>query len=148
MAHVLASIRDQVEINLMDSSNLIWSTTILDEAIRAALADISRVYGDVLTLKDLDSATATTVEDLDAYALVKGAAAHALVFRVIGRYEEATPEPNFTPKLASLAAARMAEFRVYLAQMNQVIRQGVLEDKQESTDVPYTQWDWEEEDTF
>jgi hypothetical protein len=114
MAHTLASIRDQVEINLMDSTNLIWSTTILDEAIRASLADLSRAYQDSLFLKDLDSAASTTVDDLDIYVLVKGAVAHALVFRVVGRYEEATPEPNITPALASLAEQRMKEFKAYL----------------------------------
>jgi hypothetical protein len=114
MAHTLASVRDQVEINLMDSTNLIWSTTILDEAIRASLADISRAYDTALFLKDLDGAAATTVDDLDIYVLVKGAVAHALVFRVVGRYEEATPEPNITPELASLAEKRMQEFKQYL----------------------------------
>jgi hypothetical protein len=58
-------------------------------------------------LKALDGAPATTVDDLDIYVLVKGAVAHALVFRVVGRYEEATPEPNITPELASLAEKRM-----------------------------------------
>ena len=128
MAHTLASIRDQVEINLADSSNLIWSTTILDEAIRAALLDISRIYDDVLTLNGLDGAGATTVEDLDAYVLVKGAAAHALVFRVVGRFEEATPEPNITPSLADLAEQRMKEFKSYLVQMDYLIN-GYVQDE-------------------
>jgi hypothetical protein len=114
MAHTLTTVRDQVEINLMDSTNLIWSTTILDEAIRASLADLSRAYQEALFLQGLDSAPATTVDDLDIYVLVKGAVAHALVFRVVGRYEEATPEPNITPELASLAEKRMQEFKAYL----------------------------------
>jgi hypothetical protein len=62
----------------------------------------------------LDGAAATSVDDLDIYVLVKGAVAHALVFRVVGRYEEATPEPNITPELASLAELRMKEFKQYL----------------------------------
>ena len=84
MPPTLSSIRDQVEINLMDTSNLIWSTTILDEALRAALLDLGRVYGEELTLKDLDSATTTNVADEDLYVLVKGAVAHALIFRSVG----------------------------------------------------------------
>lgn len=117
MAHTLTTIRDQVEINLMDTANLVWSTPILDEAIRAALMDISRAYDDVLDLQGLDGALTTTLADLDAYVLVKGAAAHALVFRVVGRYEEATPEPGITPHLAKMAEFTMGQFRRYLARI-------------------------------
>jgi hypothetical protein len=44
MPATLSSFRDRVEVALMDTSNEIWSTTVLEEAIRQALAEYSKVY--------------------------------------------------------------------------------------------------------
>ncbi len=49
MAHTLASVRDQLENRLADSTNLIFSTAVLDESIRAALNEISNAYGTAQT---------------------------------------------------------------------------------------------------
>ena len=141
MAHSLSSVRDQVEINLMDTSNLIWSTTVIDEALRAALLDLSRVYGHALTLSGLDEATETTFDDQDVYVLIKGAVAHALVFRAVGRYEEATPEPKLIPHLATQATAATQEFRSLLSFVD-------LRLKQKSSDSPISSWGWEERSGF
>lgn len=141
MAHTLASVRDQLETNLLDTTNLIWSTAILDEAIRAALLDLSRVYGQAVTLKDLDSALTTTFDDLDVYVLIRGAVAFALTFRAVGRYEEATPEPKLAPSFAINAQETMHEFRAMLTLTD-------LRLKQESSNNPYSAWDWEESGGF
>lgn len=141
MAHTLANIRDRVEINLVDSSNLIWSTAVIDEAIRAALLDLSRVYGSVQTLKDLDAALLTTFEDIDAYVLIIGAAAYALMFRTVGRFEESTPEPKIVPSFADLANAQMGIFYAMLKKTN-------LRLKQLSTESPWAGWTWEERGKF
>jgi hypothetical protein len=63
----LTIFRDQVERNLMDTTNLIWSETILEEALRASLADISRAYDTQLYVNGLDGAPATT---LDAFWII------------------------------------------------------------------------------
>ena len=110
----LTDFRLQIERNLMDTTNLIWSTAILEEALRASLADISRAYDEQLFVQNLDTALTTTVNVLDYYLLVKGAVAHALIFRTVGRFEESTPEPSLTPHLATLAEQRMKEFKYYL----------------------------------
>jgi len=110
----LANFRAQLERNLMDTTNLIWSQAILEEAIRASLADISRAYDEKLTINQLDSEVETTVDPLDFYLLIKGAVAYALIFRTVGRFEEATPEPSLTPHLATVAEQRMKEFKYYL----------------------------------
>lgn len=141
MPPTLSSIRDQVEINLMDTSNLIWSTTILDEALRAALLDLGRVYGEELTLKDLDSATTTNVADEDLYVLVKGAVAHALIFRSVGRFEEDTPEPRILPHLATHAQNAASEFRAMLNFVD-------LRLKQLSKSAPHSAWDWVDKGGF
>lgn len=49
MADLLAAIRDRVEADLGDSSNLIWSTAELDRHIAHALEDLSRVDPQDLT---------------------------------------------------------------------------------------------------
>lgn len=141
MAYTLASLRDEVEINLADSTNLIWSTTILDEAIRAALLQLSRVYGAIVTLKDLDAALTTTFDDLDAYVLIRGAVAYALTFRSVGRYEEATPEPALVPAFATHATETMQEFRAMLTLTD-------LRLKQESSNTPHSTWEWPENGGF
>ena len=141
MPPTLASIRDQVEINLMDTANLIWSTTVLDEALRAALLDLGRVYGKELTIKDLDSATQTNIDDQDLYVLVKGAVAHALVFRAVGRFEEDTPEPRIIPHLATHANNASMEFRAMLNFVD-------LRLKQSSNSSPHAPWQWFEDGGF
>lgn len=110
----LATFKAQVERNLMDTTNLVWPSVIVEEAIRASLAEISRAYNEQLFINQLDGSVVTTVELLDFYLLVKGAVAFALLFRTVGRFEEASPESTLTPALASVAEQRMKEFRYYL----------------------------------
>lgn len=141
MAYTLSSLRDQVETNLLDSTNLIWSTAVLDEAIRAALAELSRVYGEALTLNGLDLAVATNFDDQDAYVLIRGAVAYALVFRAVGRFEEATPEPKLAPSFAQDAQTTMTEFRAMLTLTD-------LRLKQESSNDPQGTWAWTENGGF
>ncbi len=141
MAHTLSTVRDQVETNLLDSTNLIWSTTILDEAIRAALVELSRIYGEELTLEGLDAAIETTFADLDVYVLIRGAVAYALTFRVVGRYEEATPEPKLAPNFATQAEETFTEFRTMLTLTD-------LRLKQHSAESPFSGWLWEENEGF
>jgi hypothetical protein len=141
MAYTLTTVRDEIEVNLLDTTNLIWSTTIIDEAIRAALIDLSRVYGSAQTLNGLDAAIATTFEDQDVYVLIRGAVAYCLTFRAVGRYEEASPEPKLAPSFAINAQATMQEFRAMLMVTD-------LRLKQLSADVPYSSWTWEENGGF
>lgn len=168
MPPTLQSVRAQVEYNLMDTTHLIWSTTTLDEAIRAALADLSITRAQVLQLKDLDGAQTTTVGDLDISLLVKGAAAHALIFRVVGRFEEATPEPNLTPALAKFAENLMKAFKAELAGVPvssnpaldvelakqayqtsiKAVEDARIKTMQESCDEPFSSWAWKERNKF
>ena len=139
MAITLTTIRAQVETQLMDVANLTWSDDTINEAIRQTLADLSRIYGELQTLDLLDGATETTFDDLDQQPLVLGAVAHALTFRVIGRFEEATPEPKLAAQLADFSQLLMEEFHAHLTQTQ-------LRKFQESTSSPYPSsgWFWEE----
>lgn len=137
MAQTLATLRDAVEINLSDQTNLIFSTTVLDEAIRAALRELSRTYGSALLLNGLDGATVTTTDDIDDHVLIIGSVAHALTFRAVGRFEEAIPNTVLPEKLAAFASKCMHEFQSLLTQVQ-------IRRFQESSDTPYSAWTWEE----
>ena len=141
MTASLASVRDQVENRLIDASNLIFSTNALDEAIRAALGDLSSVHGSVLTLNGLDGASATIFEDLDLNTLVVGSVAYALRFRLVGKFEEASPIREHPEDLAKWATDFMSEFQALLTQVK-------LRLFQKSADHPHSQWEWEEGDSF
>lgn len=141
MAHTLATVRDQLENRLEDSTNLIFSTSLLDEAIRAALNEISIAFGAAQTLSGLDSAAATTLEDLDLNALVVGAMAYACRFRLIGKFEEASPVREHPEDLAKWATDFMHDFMALVTGIR-------LREFQKSSSTPYDAWDWEEGTDF
>lgn len=141
MTTTLATLRDWVALVLGDTTNLIWTTETLDQAIRSALAEISGAYGTSLTLNGLDGATETTLEEVDAHALVLGATTYALAIRVSDRFEEASPVREDIDALIKLRDKTMAQFQAQL--------EGVrLRRLQESTNTPYSAWDWEEGEDF
>jgi hypothetical protein len=141
MTITLSTLRDWVELALGDTTNLIWSTETLDQAIRAALAALSGVYGATLTLNGLDSATTTTLEEGDTQALVLGATAYALASRVAERFEEASPVREDIDALVKNRDKTMAQFQDQLEQVR-------LRKIQGAEDAPYAAWDWEEGEGF
>ena len=141
MTTTLSTLRDWVELALGDTTNLIWPTETLDQAIRAALAALSGVYGEALTLNGLDSATATTLEEADIQRLVLGATAYALTIRVSDRVEEASPVREDIDALIKHRDKIMAAYQGQL----ELVR---LRKFQESSDEPYSTWDWEEGEGF
>jgi hypothetical protein len=138
MPTTLASIRDRVETHLSDSSNLTYGTDVLDEAIRSALAEISIVQGEALTLSGLDTAGATTLPALDDFALVIGAVAYALSFRMTGRAEDALPQAAEPDTLTAM----YNRFRSHFDLLLNAIKRRLL---QSSADHPYSEWDWDED---
>jgi len=137
----LTSVKIQLETQLSELSSLVWSSTALEEAVRAALAEIAGTYGSAVTLNGLDGAISTTLEDTDVHALVIGGVAHAARFRIFGRFEEATPENLNHDALIGWAEAAMAVFQSALIQIR-------LRRFQESIDPPYSPWDWDEGRAF
>jgi hypothetical protein len=141
MAHTLTTVRDQLENRLEDATNLIFATTALDEAIRASLNDLSTAYGSAQTLNGLDGAAATTFSDLDLNTLVVGAMAYVCRFRLIGKFEEASPVREHPEDLAKWAVDFMADFEALIYQIK-------LRKFQESTTSPISEWEWDEGDDF
>jgi hypothetical protein len=138
MTATLATARDRVEMYLGDSSNLIYSTATIDEALRSALAELSTVHGTALTLNGLDTAVATTLPDIDEFALIIGAVAYALQFRNAARLEDAMPQAA-EPDQIRLSAD---EFREHFNYQLKQIKRRLL---QESSDHPHEEWDWDED---
>ena len=141
MAHTLASVRDQLENRLEDSTNLIFSTTALDEAIRASLNELSNAYGSAQTLNGLDGAAATTFSDLDLNTLVVGAMAYACRFRLMSKFEEASPVREHPEDLAKWTETFMSDFENLIYQIK-------LRKFQEATTAPISEWTWDEGDDF
>ncbi len=141
MTITLTSARDQVEVRLQETANLIFSTDTIDEALRGSLAELSGSYGAAQTLSGLDGASSTSFEEQDLNTLILGAVAYALRFRLVGKFEEASPIREHPEDLAKWATEFMNEFQSQLV----LVR---LRFFQESDDAPYSQWEWEEGDDF
>ena len=110
MALTLATAKTSIEIHLYDVSNLIFSETTLEEAIRSALRALNRIRDDTLTISGLDGAASTTVTTTDEQAIIEGGVAYALTFRAVGLFDEPTPEEDLPEEFADLAQKRMNAF--------------------------------------
>jgi hypothetical protein len=141
MTATLSTARDQVEIHLQDLTNLIWSTTTIDEAMRAALAELGNAYGASLSLEGLDGALLTTYDELDHNTLLVGTVAYALRFRLVDKIDLASPTRVENQVLLKHAALQMAMFQSLLTQVR--LRRFAV-----SGDCPYSQWEWDEGRTF
>jgi len=138
MSATLSTIRDLVEIHLSDSCNLVYSTDMLDEAIRSSLSDLSETVGCSLTITGLDEAEETTLPEEDEHVLIVGAVAYALTFRASGRFEDAVPDQTLPEALAEWATAHMARFKKLLAGVK-------VRTHQETDQAPYSEWEWDED---
>jgi hypothetical protein len=137
MPLTLTDIRTHLATRLSDPSNLIYSLNLLDESIRSALADISRVSGAALTLTDLDGALETTLPPEDEHALITGAVAYALIYHASGRFDDAVPDQDLPIEISEWAEKQMSHFLSLLSGIKKRIHQT-------SEDIPYSQWDWDE----
>lgn len=137
--YTLSTLRDVVEANLIDSSNVSWATGDLDAAIRLALDELSRVNGSTLALKDLDSAAATTLDALDAQTLVEGSCMFAASARMLDRAEK-----------PSLGEGPTSSMEVYAKRMRNIFENRLQGMKRRllarSTSAPDSAWEWDEDD--
>lgn len=141
MSATLTTVKSQLEEHLSDLTNLIWSSSALEEAIRSSLAELSIAYGSSLTLNGLDGESATTFDDDDTHVLINGGLAYAVRFRVMGRFEEASSEDLQPEKMAAWGVETMHKFQSDLTMVK-------LRKFQESLDHPYTVWEWDEGEDF
>ena len=111
MPATLITAKAQLAEQLSDITNLIWSSSALEEVMRESLAELSKAYGEALTLNGLDGAVSTTFDELDTHVLISGGLAYAIRFRVMGRFEEASPEDLQPEEMARWAEAAMNKFQ-------------------------------------
>jgi hypothetical protein len=113
MALDLATALTRTAGMLSDASNALWSTTDLTNALRLALGEMSLAARTALTLKDLDTAAATTVPAILENALIVGGAAYAASSRQVDKadFEVLTEAKDLTPWVV----ARMTDFRRMLS---------------------------------
>ncbi len=135
MTASLTLVREQVAQVLQDPSNLVFDSTTLDGSIRLALADYSRTRGSLQSLSGLDGAGATSFPDLDAEVIAIGAAAYAVLGRVIRRGEGFQFNQAVPAEARVWGEARLADFRAMLDQ----VRRGVL---RSATVVPWPAAGW------
>jgi hypothetical protein len=137
MPATLTTAKAQLTEQLSDLTNLVWSSTALEETLRESLAELSKVYGEALSLNGLDGAVSTTFDELDTHVLISGGLAYAIRFRVMGRFEEASHEDLQPEEMARWAEAAMNKFQSELTQVR-------MRRFQETSDHPYSPWEWEE----
>jgi hypothetical protein len=85
----LTDFETRLNTALSDSGSILWTLAEKDEALKTALGDISTAAGVKLTIDDLDSAAATTLDALDESLLIKGAAGYAARTRALERAQRA-----------------------------------------------------------
>jgi hypothetical protein len=137
MTMTFDTIKERVRCHLNDTAGLIWTDAMLETAVRSALLALSRIYEEAFTLEGLDGALETTLPAEDEHALVTGAVAYALTFRASGRFEDASLNQELPAALADWGSAHMARFQTMLAGIR-------TREQQRSTEVPYSEWEWEE----
>ena len=137
MTATLTTLKTRLAEQLSDLTNLVWSSTALEEALRSSLGELSKAYGETLTLEGLDEADSTTFDPVDTQVLLKGGLAYAIRFRVLGRFEEASPRDLHPEEMARLAEETMNQFQSELTAVR-------MRRFQASVDHPYAAWEWEE----
>ena len=141
MAITLTTCKTQLALRLQDTGNLIYSASLLEEALRSSLSEITSAYGAAQTLNGLDGETETTFDDVDLHTFLVGGEAYALRTRLIAKLDEANPAREDLKDTAQAAQDKMTEFQALLSHIR-------LRRFQESTDHPYSQWEWDEGEDF
>lgn len=107
----------RVRAGLMDTQAAVWQSAELDEALRQALTDMSLAAGVSYTLTGLDGALLTSLPAQYFAALVRGAAAYAVLWRAIERLDAFSLHPNLSSAALAAAAALLTRFEVGLSHL-------------------------------
>lgn len=135
----LASLIGRVRAFLVDSGSESFADGTVTEGLRQALADLSKVYGSYLMIKDLDDSGATTVNVLDVDLVVRGAAGYAARMRAMERTDSANLGQSMPSNLLEWSKSTLYWFDDKLKQVK-------LRLMQQSTANPASLWTWDESD--
>jgi hypothetical protein len=122
---------------LSDSGSVLWTIAEKDEALKTALGDLSNAAGAKLTIKDLDSAAATTLDALDESLLVRGAAGYAARTRALERAQRANIGETMPAALLEWAKNQSYYYEQKLSQ----VKARYLA---QSTASPHSPLEWDE----
>lgn len=135
----LANYLTRLRSFLVDSTSLSFDDATLTEAIRQAIGDLGRAYGAFVMIKDLDSASATTVEKVDEDLVVRGAAGFAARMRAIDRTDSANLGQSMPSNLLDWSKNTLYYFDGRMRDVKQRLLQ-------QSTNGPAGEWTWDESD--
>jgi hypothetical protein len=135
----LANFLTRLRSFLVDSTSLSFDDASLTEAIRQAIGDLGRAYGAFVTIEDLDSALATSVELVDEDLVIRGAAGFAARMRAIDRTDSANLGQSMPSNLLDWSKNTLYYFD---GRMREVQRRLM----QQSINDPAGKWTWDESD--
>ena len=135
----LPSFIARVRAFLVDSGAEAYADSTVTEGLRQAVADLSKVYGVIVLIKDLDEAGVTTVDVLDVALVIRGAAGYAARSRAMERTDSANLAQSMPTNLLEWSKNTLYWFDDKLKQ----IRLRLL---QSSASNPASQWTWDESD--
>jgi hypothetical protein len=119
MSQTLTSIRGRVGQILQDPTNLVFDSSTLDGCIRTALNEFANAKGAVQRLEGLDGAGSTDFSDLEGEMIAIGAAAYAVLGRVIKRSESFNFKQAVPKETRLWGETRLNDFHTMLAQVRQ-----------------------------
>ncbi len=135
--NTLSDYRTLVLGMLGDPAGRRYSNDMLDLALRQALAEWGTYLPGTWTVRDLDDAPETAVEDGDSMTLTKGAAAFAMEIRARSVTEVFGKRPEDTERLIEQADGLKKQFETELAGLS--FRKSLAED-------PWPEKGWTERD--
>lgn len=110
----LTEIENRVTILLRDTTRLDFPPELVEECIRLALAEYSRVSGTVETLSGLDGAAETSLPGEDAGLIVLGAAGYAACSKAADRKESFNLNQQIPEGLLKVGAGFMERYKALL----------------------------------
>jgi hypothetical protein len=135
----LSEYLERVRAFLVDAGEVSYSDESLEEALRQACGDLGRSYGAFVTIEDLDSADATSVELADEDLSGRGAAGYAARMRAVDRADSANLGQNMPANLLDWSKNTL----YYFDQRMREVKQRLM---QQSTNNPAGEWTWDESD--
>ena len=133
----LSDFETRLRAYLVDAGSASYADAALEEALRQATGDLGEVYGFFVTIKDLDSAAATNLDQRDESLTVRGAAGYAARMRAVDRADSANLGQSMPGNLLDWSKNTLYYF-------DQAMRRVKIRIMQESANEQQGLWDWDE----
>ncbi len=131
----LTDICTRIRTQYLDPNKYAVEDDTLEEAVRSALGDISRVYESPHTLEGLDGALETTLPERDIPVLMTGASGYVLTILLQYCFSHYTPSLVDDANLMKAEHHMNARFKTLLTELR-------MDDFQRSQACPHIDWEW------